>query len=328
MSRECSLLPLVSYEQMTPPIDWERRFGRVSPLEVEIGFGQGEVLVRKAAEHPERDFIGIEMNWPRIFKTMKTVTRFQSRRPAALNNIRILDIDAVFALQHFFAPGSIDHVYALFPCPWPKKKHVRHRLFSTDFLTLLNHRLKADGTVQIVTDFLPYREWVLEQVPGTGFDVRTRDIRPMFETKFERKWRRKGQEIFYEIVLRKTSPKTVTAKEFVDVKSYRLNAFDPERFVFTDHTGPVSVIFKDYLYDSRRQKAEVYVLVAEQQLVQHFRVSIFKKEDFWRVCKSEGQLFFPTPGIALAIDLVYRAAAGGEQGVCCDQQEKEDHEPG
>jgi len=308
MSKFCSLAPLVPYEHMTSPLDFSGEFDEPQPLEVEIGFGQGEVLVRKALEHPQRNFIGIERHWERIFRTMKTVTRFQSRRSGALRNVRILDVDAVFALEYFFARESIDHLYALFPCPWPKKKHIHHRLFSTEFLKLLNSRLKAGAAAQIVTDLRPYREWILEQISETGFVCETEDIHPRFETKFERKWRLKGQTTFFEIRLRKISSVHAQEKEFIDVKSYRLGDFDPARFAFEDHKGPVSVIFKDFMFDPQRQRAEVYVLVAEQHLTQHLRVWIIKKDNFWRVCKAEGQMFFPTPGIAQAIDLVYAAA--------------------
>lgn len=312
MSRFCSLTPLVPYDRMTAPIVWSEEFDRPQPVQVEIGFGQGEVLVRKAAEFADFNFVGIEMNWARIFKTMKTVTRFQSRRPEALRNIRILDIDAVFALEYFFEPASIDHLYALFPCPWPKTKHIKHRLFSQDFLKLVNHRLKSDATVQIVTDFKPYADWVLEQVSDTGFVVETQEIQSQFETKFERKWKAKGQKTFFEVRLRKVQDVVVNPKEFVDVKSYRLEHFDPARFNFEDVKGPVSVIFKDFLFDALRERAEVTVLVAEQHLNQPLKIAITKKDGFWRVAKADNQTFFPTPAIGLAIDSVYQAALKSE----------------
>jgi tRNA (guanine-N7-)-methyltransferase len=298
----------VPYERMGSVLDFGAEFDESQPLEVEIGFGQGEVLVRKALEHPQRNFVGIERHWQRIFRTMKTITRFQSRHSRALRNVRILDVDAVFALEYLFAKESIDHLYALFPCPWPKEKHARHRLFSTAFLKFLNSRLKAGAQVQIVTDLQPYQQWILQQIPETGFVSQTQEIHPRFETKFERKWRLKGQETFFEICLRKISSIDVPEKEFIDVKSYRLENFDPGRFAFEDCKGPVSVIFKDFMFDPQRQRAEVYVLVAEGHLTQHLRVWIFRKDNFWRLCKAEGQMFFPTPGIAQAIDLVYEAA--------------------
>ena len=138
MSRVCSLKSLVSYDDMQALIDFDQHFEKSQPIELEIGFGQGEVLIRKAFEHPERNFIGIEVHWERIARTMKTIMRLQLRKPDALRNIRILDVDALFALEYFFKPESIDHAYILFPCPWPKKKHIRNRLFSTEFLRLLN----------------------------------------------------------------------------------------------------------------------------------------------------------------------------------------------
>ena len=48
-----------------------------APLEVEIGSGLGEFLIRSALAHPRRDYVGIELNWERICKTL---TRIMAER--------------------------------------------------------------------------------------------------------------------------------------------------------------------------------------------------------------------------------------------------------
>ncbi|MGZ8947277.1 MAG: tRNA (guanosine(46)-N7)-methyltransferase TrmB, partial [Methylococcaceae bacterium] len=41
-------------------------FGRDAPLFVEIGFGNGESLVRMAAANPDKDYMGIEVHKPGV----------------------------------------------------------------------------------------------------------------------------------------------------------------------------------------------------------------------------------------------------------------------
>ena len=305
----CSFKPLICAHALGKPIDWNEQFGRCAPLDVEIGFGMGEVLMRMAQTSPGRNFVGVEQHWERISKTLRSITKQQLASPNTLDNIRILRVDARVVFERLLAPKSIDMVYCLFPCPWPKKGHVKHRLFANDFLRLLNNRLKTGGKLNIVTDFPPYFEWILSQTKRTGFQVETQTIQPRYDTKFERKWREAGQEEFLELNLQKKRHIEIPLKEDVALKSYTLTHFHAERLTLDDVKGDVSVIFKDMIFDQDKQKVMIRVLVAEEHLTQHFWITIRKKQNSWRLARAEGQNFFPTPGIAHALAVVYEAAS-------------------
>lgn len=304
---ETSLSPLVDFYSTDKPIQWDKIFHRQAPLQVEIGFGMGEVLLRKAQESPEINFIGIEYNWERIYKTIKSIDRI-NRSKAQLNNIRILRLNAWAAFERLFQEQSVQHIYSLFPCPWPKKSHIKHRLFSREFLQLLNNRLHAGGTLQIVTDYFPYFEWIKEQNDPIYFFLQEDGIKPRFGTKFERKWLEEGQEEFFELNLLKNQHIHCRVKEDVELKSYQLKNFSPEKFTFEDVKGDVAVVLKDRLYDSEKQQLLLRVIVSEQHLIQNFWAMIRKNKDFWRLCKMEGQHFFPTPGINKALESIYFSA--------------------
>ena len=137
-SEYCSFKSLVSPYDLKKPIDWDQQFSRRAPMDVEIGFGMGEVLMRMARKSPRRNFVGIEQHWERICKTLRAMTKEQVADPAIFRNIRVLRVDARVVFERLFAPRSIDAIYCLFPCPWPKKGHVKNRLFANDFLRLLN----------------------------------------------------------------------------------------------------------------------------------------------------------------------------------------------
>jgi len=307
-SKYCSFKPLISPHSLKKPINWGEQFSRRAPLNVEIGFGMGEVLTRVAEASPEKNFVGIEQHWERVCKTLRVMTKQRSIAPGGPENIRILKVDARVVFERLFASKSVDTVYCLFPCPWPKKGHIKHRLFSNDFLRLLNNRLKKGGTLKIVTDYYPYFEWVLGQVKRAGFQAQTKTTQPQYDTKFERKWREEGQEEFFELNLHKKRHIEVPLKKDVALKSYKLNNFDIDHLQLNDEKGDVSVIFKETIFDKDKQKAMIHTLVAEEHLTQHFWIAVIKKQNAWRVARAEGQNFFPTPGIAMALALVYEAA--------------------
>ena len=48
-------------------------FGRTAPLVVEIGSGRGEALVHAAKEHPDHDFLGLEVYVPGVAQTLVTM---------------------------------------------------------------------------------------------------------------------------------------------------------------------------------------------------------------------------------------------------------------
>jgi tRNA (guanine-N7-)-methyltransferase len=273
----------------------------------------GEVLVRMAQDNPERNFVGIEQHWERIYKTLRAITRTRSTDPDTLRNIRILKIDARVVFERLFAPRSMDTVYCLFPCPWPKKGHMKHRLFTNAFLRLVNNRLKKGGGLKVVTDFYPYYEWILEQIKHTGFMVETETIAPQYDTRFERKWTGEGQREFFQLNFIKKRHIAVPVKEDRVLKSYVVDDFKAESFQLENTTGDITVICKDMVYDDARQRAMVQVLVVEEHLTQHVWIAITKKKDQWSIAMTEGQNFFPTPGIAKALELVYRAAPQSAQ---------------
>ena len=117
-----------------------------------------------------------------------------------------------------------------------------------------------------------------------------------------------GQEEFFKIELKKKKHIFVEMPGDIEMKSYKLSKFDPNNFHFSDQTGECSIIFKDMFFDPVRQQAIVHLIVAEPSMTQHIRVMITKKNSYWCICKTGGQIFFPTPGIAEALRLVYDAA--------------------
>lgn len=309
-ARYLSLKPFLPWRDVKRPIDWRTQFGSQAPLEAEIGFGNGEFLVRRAQERPERHFIGIELEWASVQRALRRLAQAQAP------NVRLLLVDAHVALQRLFSPLALQRVYSLFPCPWPKERHAKHRLFSHTFLTLLNNRLQPDGEVLVVTDHEPYLRWALEQSPGSGFEAKWQVVEPSFRTKYERKWLAGGRQEFYELRLRKVVHHEALLTKEIDVQARRVDRFDPQNLdlppatkLCSDHPE-ITVRCRDFLYDPARRKAMIAVLVAEADLTQDFWIEVAGRGDHWTIRPARGCSVVPTVGVQRAVDLIWEAVAG------------------
>ena len=185
--RACdTLLPRYGIPYTGSVVDLVQVFGRPAPKILEIGFGMGETTARIAAEHPERDYLGIEVHTPGVGSLLQLVAA------QGLSNIRIVKHDAVEVLQHMIAPGSIDGVHIFFPDPWPKKRHHKRRLLQPPLVALLASRLKSGGYVHAATDWEEYAQQMLQVLAAEPFLENTADgyaPRPAYRplTKFEQR---------------------------------------------------------------------------------------------------------------------------------------------
>ena len=299
-----SLRPFLDHTALTHPTDWAQIFGNDHPLEVEIGFGNGEYLARLAGEHPECNFVGFEEYCERIHRTLRKLNRL------GIANARVFRLDARPAFAFLFSPRTVRFIHCLFPPPWPKKSDAKHRLFTTEFLHLANSRLMDAGVMKIVTDHAPYVLWIQEHLEGAGFDVGIQKVPAKYDTKFERKWVQGGQREFHEIVLTKIRHIPIPVKEENVLNHYVIKDFDPDHFVFEDFSSDgIAVVFKDFLYDPKRKTALVSVLVHDEHVLQNIRVVIFEAQGTWRIHLAQGTMLMPTAGVAKALECVHRAAS-------------------
>ena len=167
--------------------DWPATFGRHAPLVLEIGFGMGGPTAAVAAAQPGTDFIGIEVHPPGVGALLKLLGE------QALNNVRIVQHDAVQVLAHMVGPGALAGVHIWFPDPWHKKKHHKRRLIQPAFVATLVQHLAPGGYLHCATDWQPYSEQMLAVLSAEPQLVNTADSTPGFAprpdwrplTKFE-----------------------------------------------------------------------------------------------------------------------------------------------
>lgn len=139
-------------------LDLVQVFGREAALTLEIGAGSGEQIVAAAARHPEQDFLAYEVWRPGIARMMNAA------RAAGVQNLRIVDVDAVQSLPILLDAATVSEVWTFFPDPWRKARHRKRRLVRRDFAREIARVLVDGGCWRLATDWDDYANQMLEVI--------------------------------------------------------------------------------------------------------------------------------------------------------------------
>ena len=294
---------LLLWRQLNQSWDPRREFPLDQPLFLEIGFGNGEYLLRQALEQPQHNFLGIEMHWGSVRRCLRRLAQ------AGCQNVRILQMDAHVAVHYLLPDQRIEKFVALFPCPWPKRDHERFRLFSTDFMGQLNRICRSGGLV--VTDHRGLMEFASAQVAGSGLELQVIETQARYNTKYERRWSGQGQEIFFELHYRPQGPSSYKQMAEVPMQTLILDSFDPEAVVLEGCQDGLVVQFRQQLYDPKQEIFMVLTTVVEDHLSQTFWIEAARKDGQWHIRPARGGGFLPTLGVQRALDLLQKAGQVG-----------------
>ena len=320
-----SLEPLIKAVDLPRPVDWPTIFGRTAPLELEIGFGNGEFTHRTSLASPERDYVGVEVAWASIKRALRRL----ADPPRA--NVRVMLMKAEVALERCFAPESLDVVRSLFPIPWPDERQEKKRLFQRDFLNLAANRLKNDGTFILVTDSPLLAEWTMEQAGGSALEFEFEERPAEMDTKYERKWHGGGRRNFYHLTGRKAPegpysveaaamfkrlgrvsaesiPRPIASPQIsapleIEMQAYYCDGFNPDDYHPQGCVGDIIVKFKEFMFDRDKNQGMVRAMVLEGPLTQEFFIRIIREGDRWKLSPAIASQLFPTQGVARALEL-------------------------
>lgn len=183
------------------PLDLAQAFGRTAPVVLEIGFGMGGATAQIAQALPDHDFIGVEVHTPGVGALLKLIGE------TGLENLRIVQHDAVEVLDQMIAPASLAGVHIFFPDPWHKKKHHKRRLIQPAFVQKLVARLAPGGYLHCATDWEDYAVQMLEVLsaePALANTAQGYAPKPAYRpgTKFEARGLRLGHGV-WDLVFRK-----------------------------------------------------------------------------------------------------------------------------
>jgi tRNA (guanine-N7-)-methyltransferase len=195
------LLPTLAVPE--GPLDAAILFGEARPLHLEIGFGSGEHLADQAQAHPDTGFVGCE---PFLNGVVGALQHIDAR---GIPNIRLHMGDALEVLERL-PDASLERVYLLHPDPWPKARHAKRRFVNAGPLDLIAAKLKPGCEFRLGTDDPTYCRWATMIMNGRrDFEWQARQAQDFLtrpadwpETRYERKARRRGHEVWYFRYLR------------------------------------------------------------------------------------------------------------------------------
>ena len=187
---------LLKPEEMELPLylpDWKNRV-------LEIGFGNGEYMAFQAKNALDTLFIGVEVSRSCVMRAIKRVLEF--------NNIKIIMGDARFLMRELFADESFDRVQMNFPCPWPKERHSKRRVTSSEFAEALSAVLKINGYFELMTDDEDYAQSTRDILSGnSSLECMSYELNPdrPFKTKYDKKWLEMERNVWRVRIKKKSS---------------------------------------------------------------------------------------------------------------------------
>ena len=181
---------------------WHELFGNDNPIHIEIGMGKGRFIMRMAQAHPDINYIGIEMYSSVLVRAVEAA-QAEEANGNAHTNFLFIRLDAR-ELCDVFEKGEAQKIYLNFSDPWPKERHAKRRLTSTEFLKRYERVLPSAAAVEFKTDNYDLFEFSLEQAKEAGWEITacTNDLHADAElnkenimTEYEERFSSKGQKI-------------------------------------------------------------------------------------------------------------------------------------
>jgi len=191
--------PWLSSQRLYPPYVWFEVFGRSSPVEVDLGAGDGVYAEARAKRESDRNFIAVERLLGRATKIAKKAIRNQ------LTNLKILRLESAYFIKNLCAQSSLDAITVRYPDPWPKRRHHANRLLQKEFFEDAARAVISGGCLKLTTDDREYFEWAQKEaekcsawVPDlswAGIDEPTSEFEELFAKEgrkvYRKAWRKR-----------------------------------------------------------------------------------------------------------------------------------------
>ena len=177
-------------------INFKELFGNDKPVYLEVGSGKGQFGCTFAKQNPDKNILCVERNRNVL------ILAIDNAREMGLDNIRFLCGTAEY-LPSYIGENTVEEIYLNFSCPFPKHKHIAHRLTNPRFLEIFKRIMKPDGVICQKTDNMHFFEYSLEQFSACGFklsnislDLHGSDFEGNIVTEYEHKFSSMGCPIY------------------------------------------------------------------------------------------------------------------------------------
>jgi len=162
-------------------------------LHVEIGFGKDVRILREAVRRPDALFLGVEISRKKAASFCRKAAR------AGLRNVRAYHGDARLVLAELLPPESVQSFTILFPDPWPKRRHWKHRWIQPGTAAQLVRAMRAGAEAVVATDHDGYVEQIRDVLAAAGLSLEyeSREVPDEDRTLFAERFDRLGESVTY-----------------------------------------------------------------------------------------------------------------------------------
>ena len=147
---------LTKYHQRVSKYKFQN-FNKKLDYILDIGTGYGETSIFLAKQFSDKVIISCEKYIDGNVILLKNIEKNK------INNIRLHNGN-VYDVLESTNQKCFRLVWIFFPDPWPKNRHAKRRLITTDFLIKIHKLLKKDSDIYIATDSTIYVRFILKSI--------------------------------------------------------------------------------------------------------------------------------------------------------------------
>ena len=165
-----------------------------NPINIEIGMGKGLFIINMAKNNPDINYIGIE-KFDSVM--VRAIEKLESEN---IPNLKLIKMDAEKVDEIF--NQEIDKVYLNFSDPWPKDRHEKRRLTSSNFLSKYDNLFSGTKHIIFKTDNRKLFEYSIKSLTNYGYRINNisldlhKDVLINIETEYEKKFSSLGYPIY------------------------------------------------------------------------------------------------------------------------------------
>ena len=127
------------------------------PIHLDIGSAKGEFLIELASNHPDWNFLGLEIREPLVSSSER------KRKQLGLQNLKFLFCNVNISLDEWLSDLDLDQLKRVsiqFPDPWFKRKHLKRRVFKKSLLNSIARYMSKNGELFIQSDIFKLIEYM------------------------------------------------------------------------------------------------------------------------------------------------------------------------